>query len=146
MRVHEVARRVHAPVGPGQLGVCSQNLELPRRPDEEFALDAFLVGVLGAVEAAFGAQQLAFQIAQGGAGQTEEVLLGLGAFRRYLMRLQIRPGELGVVVEHLLEVGNQPAFVHAVAVKSAAELVVKAAQTHHAQGGERHAAPLWLGQ
>jgi hypothetical protein len=38
--------------------------------------------------------------------------------------------QLGVVVEHLLEVRNHPALVHAVAVKAAGQLVVDAAARH----------------
>ena len=44
--------------------------------------------------------------------------------------------QLGVVVEHLLEVRNDPALVHAVAMESAGELVVDAAARHLFQGGD----------
>ena len=46
------------------------------------------------------------------------------------MRLGVDPGELGVVVEHLLEMRDEPDGVRRVPMKPAAELVVDAAVRH----------------
>lgn len=43
-------------------------------------------------------------------------------------------GDLGLVVEHLLEVGHEPAGIDGVAMEAAAEVVVQAALDHVAQG------------
>ena len=51
---------------------------------------------------------------------------------------EVQAGEEGVVVEHLLEVGDQPALVHGVAGEAAADLVVDAAVGHGGQGAARH--------
>ena len=47
-------------------------------------------------------------------------------------RVDEEPGQLGVVVEHLLEVGHVPAAIGAVAMETAPNLVVNAAI------GDRH--------
>src|SRR6266849_3330493 len=46
--------------------------------------------------------------------------------------------EFGIVVGHFLEVGDEPAFVNGVAVKTAGELVVDAAAGHFLEGGFGH--------
>ncbi len=51
---------------------------------------------------------------------------------------EIDPGQLGVVVQHLLEMGDQPLVVDRVPGESAAELVVDAAVGHFAQGPSQH--------
>ncbi len=53
--------------------------------------------------------------------------------------MQIGAGQQRVVVQHLLEVGDDPARVHGVAREPAADLVVHAAAGHGAQGLEAHA-------
>ena len=55
-----------------------------------------------------------------------------------LERLQIGDGELALVVEHLLEVRDEPALVDRVAMEAAAELIVHAALGHLAQGQQHH--------
>ena len=52
--------------------------------------------------------------------------------------MQVGAGEEGVVVEHLLEVGDRPGRVDAVAREPAAQLVIDAAGRHRAQGLQRH--------
>ena len=44
--------------------------------------------------------------------------------------MQIVAQQLGIVVEHLLEVGNAPVLIDAVAVEAPGELVVDAASRH----------------
>ena len=51
-----------------------------------------------------------------------------------LKGLEIRAGELGLIVEHFFEVRHMPEFIHRVAVKSAAEVVVHAAVRHLVEG------------
>src|SRR5438132_1421771 len=55
-----------------------------------------------------------------------------------LVRLQIGDGQEGVVVEHLLEVGHQPALVGAVAGEASPQVVVDAAHRHAVQGVRGH--------
>ena len=52
--------------------------------------------------------------------------------------VQVRRGEDGVVVEHLLEVRDEPAVVHGVAVKATADDVVEAAGSHAVERGRDH--------
>ncbi len=52
--------------------------------------------------------------------------------------MQVGTGEQGVVVEHLLEMGDGPGGIDRIAVKAAAEDVVDASPGHRAQGAERH--------
>ena len=52
--------------------------------------------------------------------------------------MQIRGGEERVVVEHLLEVGDEPALVDRVAVEAAADEVVHAAGRHPVEGLRDH--------
>ena len=94
-------------------------------PHEELALHALAVGVLGGAEAAVGGRHLAQQI-------VAHALRRLAVFgaRRQLPRARVERGEQGVVVEHLLEVGDEPEGVGGVSVKAAAYLVVNPARRH----------------
>ena len=44
--------------------------------------------------------------------------------------MEVEAAEEGVIVEHLLKVGNEPVAVGGVAVEAAAKLVVHAAEGH----------------
>ena len=59
--------------------------------------------------------------------------------------MEVDPCELGVVVQHLLEVGHEPGRVGRVAVESAPQLVVDAAVGHCVQGPERHGQSTGIG-
>ncbi len=122
--------------------VVAQHLaQLGGRPDKEGALFAVRgirrgqrVGVLGREEAAGRVAHLADDIV--------ERLFGDAAIEwvaAVLERLDIDARQQRVVVEHLLEVRHQPLLVDAIAVESAAELVVHAALGHGAQGLLQHA-------
>ena len=103
--------------------------DLGGRPDEELALLALAVGVGGRVEAPVGVPHLPQQVV--------ERLLHDAAVPRIaggLEQLEVEPRDLGVVVEHLLEVRDQPARVDRVAMKPAADLVVDASVGHAAAG------------
>ena len=52
--------------------------------------------------------------------------------------VQVRGREERVVVEHLLEVGDEPELVHGVAVEAAADEVVHPARRHPVEGRARH--------
>ena len=110
------------------LGV-ERRSHLVRRPGEVRALALGGVGVLGAEEAAPRVPHLPEQVV--------ERLLGDGAvagLAQQLPRVQVAAGQLGVVVEHLLEVGDQPVAVGGVAVEAAAQVVVHAAGGHGVEG------------
>ena len=102
-------------------------------PDVELALLALGVGVERGVEAALGAAHLA--------ERPVERLLGHGPEQRVardLPAVQVRARQQRVVVEHLLEVGDEPVGVDRVAREAAADLVVHAARGHRAQRVGRH--------
>ena len=125
----------HAPVlegGAGRLGL-EQRLDLRPVPQEELALLPFRVRVLGRVEAAPGMGHLADDVVEGLLG--DAAVLGIP---RRLPGLEIEERQLGLVVEHLLEVGHEPDLVDRVAVESAAQLVVDAAPRHAGEGLADH--------
>ena len=99
----------------------------------EAALLALAVGVLGRGEPAPGEGEVGEQVVEGAAGYGGEA--GLPGDLR---RPGVEAGQQGVVVEHLLEVGHQPALVHGVAGEAAADLVVDAAVGHRGQGAVHH--------
>ena len=103
--------------------------DLRRGPDVEAALLALGVGVEGRVEAALGAAHLAQHPVQ---RLLADAAVALVAER--LPAVQVGAGEQGVVVEHLLEVGDEPVGVDRVAGEAAAELVVDAAGQHRVEG------------
>ena len=100
-----------------------------RGPRVELALDALAVGVQRGGEPALVGAQLA---------QHE-----VGGLRGHPLRHRAAPAgveaeQLGVVVEHLLEVRHHPAAVDGVAREAAAELVVHPATRHRLAGGVEH--------
>ena len=97
------------------------------------------VGVFGGEEAAVGVGQVAEDVLEDVAGdlRVEGVAGDLEGF-------EIGEGELGLIVEHFLEVGDEPVSVDGVAVEAAAELVVHAALGHFAQGEESHVEGFFL--
>ena len=104
-----------------------------RRPDVEAPLDPLRVGVERRVEAALGPAHLAQH-------PVERLLAGapVAPVAEPLPAVQVGAGEQRVVVEHLLEVGDEPDRVDRVAGEAAAELVVDAAGEHRV---ERRLAP-----
>ena len=95
------------------------------------------VGVLGRVEAAVGVAHVAEQVARSVCGHDLEVARLAGE----LPGVEVRADEQRVVVEHLLEVGDQPLPVDRVAGEAAADVVVDAAGGHgvEASGPRRRA-------
>ena len=92
------------------------------------ALDAVGVGVLRRREAAFGQAQVAQQV-------VERFLrdLAIALVPGHEPAVQVHGGEQRVVVEHLLEVRDEPLPVDGIAVKAAADEVVHAARGHRVQ-------------
>ena len=118
------------------LGIVAEQVgDLLDRPEEELAFDAFAVGVLGAVEAALFAEHLAFEV---GERLAHDALVLRVA--EELEGVQVDAGQLGVVVEHLLEVGHEPLDIDAVAGEATADLVVHAAAGHAPERAFEHGA------
>ena len=120
----EIARRRHVIVPRKKLAVLDAELahHLIVRPDIELALLAFGIGVERGGKRAVRARHLALEPFHRFAGALAiERLAGL------LVRERQKFEELGVVVEHLLEMRREPALVDRVAGKAAAEVVVDAA-------------------
>ena len=103
------------------------------RPDVELALDPLGVGVERRAEAALGPAHLGERPVERLAGHRPEQRLA-----RDLPAVQVGAREQGVVVEHLLEVGDEPVRVDRVAREAAADLVVHPARRHRAQRVGRH--------
>ena len=106
---------------------------LLERPGVGGPFDALRVGVLAGRERTVRQGQLARHVVQ-------RVLHDRPVARLAgeLPRVEVGAGELGVVVEHLLEVGHQPLPVGRVAREAAAQLVVDAAVGHGVQGAAHH--------
>ena len=88
---------------------------------------------MGRPEAAGGVAHLAQQVVERFSDDTP-VRLAAGD----LPGVQVGAGELGVVIEHLFEMGDQPAPVRRVAVEAATQLVVDATGRHPVQSPDRH--------
>ncbi len=91
------------------------------------------VRILGGIETAFGTGQVVRHIAENIAGHVRE-----GLVAGELVGREIGRGELGLIVEHLLEVGDVPLGIDRVAVEAAAQVIVHAARCHLPQGEEGH--------
>ena len=62
-----------------------------------------------------------------------EGLFGDAACRlvpRYLVKMQVKTREQGIVIEHLLEVWHQPVRIHRVTMETSAELVIDTSGGH----------------
>ena len=95
------------------------------------------VGVLGRVPPAVGVLQVAEHVVDRLAGH----LTPHHVVERQ-RRMRVHPGEQRLVVQHLLEVGHQPALVDRIAGEAAAEVVVDAAGCHRSEAGVDHRARL----
>ncbi len=125
----EVARLGDPVVGDDRIGAGAQHLaDLLRRPDVEAALLALGVGVERRVEAALRPPHLAQRPVERLVADPAVALVA-----EDLPAVQVGAGEQRVVVEHLLEVGDEPGGVDRVAGEAAAELVVDAAGRHRVE-------------
>ena len=107
--------------------------DLVGRPDVEPPLDALGVGVLGRVHASGRRGQVPAHVADDAVHHVEVV-----GPTGDLPAVEEGPHQAGLVVEHLLEVGDQPLGVGRVAGEPAAEMVVDAAGGHGVEGGDGH--------
>ena len=143
VRIEEVAGVRDAQVTAQQVAVrvAQHGPDLSGRPGERQALHAPRVRILRGEKPAVRGEHLAPQVRQRPARRPRE--------RRVpaeLVGAQQRAGQLGVVVQHLLEVRHPPRLVHAVAVETAAQLIVQAARQHAPQRVQRHQPPRGLRQ
>ena len=124
----------HAVRGGEEIGGVAQYLpDLGGAPGEGQALDPVGVGVLARGERAVLGRQLAQHVVEGGPGDVAVARVSGEA-----PGVDVDPGQLGVVVEHLLEVRHEPLGVGRVAVEPAAELVPHPAIRHRVQRASRH--------
>jgi hypothetical protein len=111
----------------------ADRLGLFGRPRMREPLDAVCVGILRGRETALGQRELAQHVLDG--------LLDDPAVARSLgddPRMEIGGGEDGVVVQHLLEVRDEPAGVDGVTVEASSHDVVEAAGGHPVEGRGDH--------
>ena len=137
LRALEVAALGHPEVLDRLLAqlVAEDLAHLVERPHRELALDALGVGVERGGEGALLLAQLGERpVERLAADALEQRLAG------DLPGVQVGAREQGVVVEHLLEVRDEPEAVDGVAGEAAADLVVHAAARHPAQRVQRHLA------
>ena len=113
--------------------VTQEFVDLVGGPHVEDALFPLRVGVAGRIEAAVRVTEVL--------GDVVECLFQDGA---EVVRsgqtpcVEVRTGEQRVVVQHLLEVGHEPAFVDRVPVETPAEVIPHAARGHPAQRVHHH--------
>ena len=107
--------------------------DLFRPPNVELALFSFAVGIFGTVKAAAAIGHVAKYVVE---DLFRHPAIEIVAGR--LPRLEVDLGEKCVVVEHLLEVRNEPVGVDRVAVKAPADLVAHSAVCHPVQRDRGH--------
>ena len=98
------------------------------RPYVEFAFFAFAVGILGRIETAIGRGHVPHHI-------SENLTRGhfVFGFMRRLECLRVCHRQHGLVVEHLLEMRQQPLLIGRVAMESETDMVVHPAHAHSGQ-------------
>ena len=118
---------------PLRMRLAERLLDLLRGPRVGETLDAVRVRVLRRGEASFRKPEVASHVVEGLLRH-----LPVPLFPGDEPGVEVRGREEGVVVEHLLEVRDEPGFVHGVAVEPAAEDVVHAARGHSVEGRPHH--------
>ncbi len=113
--------------------------DLFRRPDEELPLHAFRVGVGGRVDAALRRRHLAQDVVERLHRHAPQAFIAGD-----LVALQVSLGEQRVVVQHLLEVRDQPLAIGGITAEAAADVVVHAAPGHRVQCLRDHLEGLWI--
>ncbi len=91
------------------------------------------VGILRGEKGPLGVTQIAKNVVQGVAGQPAITFVSRG-----LPCLKIVACDLCLIVEHFLEMGDEPAFVDRVAMKASADVIVNATTRHALQRLRRH--------
>ncbi len=121
-----------------RVGSVTQDFfDLLARPEIEFPFDAFTIGIFRRVKPAVGARHVAQYVVTGPPRNVR-----INRVARDLVRVHVTGNQLRLVVEHLLEVRHQPAFIDAVPMESTAELVEHPALAHRPQRVQRHVARL----
>ena len=131
-----VAARCDIVIGtdsPHILFVRKHRANFLRRPDEEFPLHPFGVGIGCGIEPALGRRHFLQNIVEGFTGHATVVLIS-----GHLKRFDIDARQQGVVVQHLLEMRHQPPFVGRIAREAAPDLIVDPAGRHGIQRGTDH--------
>ena len=110
-------------------------------PDVEFAFDAFTVCIFGAVEGPRFVGQVMQNVVQrfAGDGFVKRV-------PRELKHIDVADSQQRVVVKHFLEVRNQPAFIDAIASKTATEVIVDSSPSHFLQVQADHRLQCFFGR
>ena len=119
--------------GLGHSGVVTAHgSELVEGPHVERALHSLGIGILRREEPAIGVAEVPQHVLDGLRGDLAPPLVS-----QHPPPVEVDPGEECVVVEHLLEVGDQPPGVHRVAGEATAQVVVHASGGHGVErGGE----------
>jgi len=135
--VLEVPRRGHAIAVFEQCRVVlsQHGADLLFGPDVEAPLLAFAVGVLGGIERAVRAREIARDV-------REHVTRGRGVLGAAGdgVALEVGVRDLRLVVQHLLEMRHEPLAIRRIAVESAAELIADPARSHRVELRFRHRA------
>src|SRR5438270_13099899 len=118
---------------PLTLLITERRLQLRRCPDVKLALLAFAVGVEAGIKAARFRQHFPTNKIEGCFNHAPEI-----AVFGELPAVEVGPRQQRVVVQHLLEMRDEPVLIDAVAMKAATELVVHAAGGHRPQGVYAH--------
>ena len=109
--------------------------EQPRQfslgPAVEFPFLTFAVGILGRIKPAVRVGHVVGHIAQNVPGN-----VGMPGLAGNQERLEVEDGQLGVVVEHLLEVRHEPPFIDAVSGETTAQVISDASGGHVVTGRE----------
>ncbi len=112
-----------------QRRVVTEHLgDLGRSPGERQPFDAFGVGILACGERTVGGAQLAEHVVER-PGRDRAIPRVTGE----CPRVRVRARELRIVVEHLLEVRDEPLGVGRVAVEATAQLVMETAVGHRVE-------------
>ena len=108
-------------------------LDFPLGPDIELPFLSLTVGIFRRVERALRGSHVSQDIGKDLLGHR-----GVPLFSRGLVGFKIGNGQHGLVIEHLLEVGNQPAGVRGIAVKPETHVIIDASARHGVQGRFHH--------
>ena len=113
--------------------VLEDGLDLCRRPDEKLSFDSFRIRIRCGIESS------------GKVGHLPENIiehfrrdLAIGGLFRDLIGFQVGPCQEGIVVEHLLEMGDQPALVGGVPCEPATDMIVDPPVRHRIERARDH--------
>src|SRR5262249_31652785 len=109
--------------------LAENGFDLGGGPNKKLPLPACPVGVLAGEKTTGGICRFAFYILKRLDGNArEKIVVG------YLIEVEIDADELGVVIQHFLEMRHEPDRIDGVAMKAAAELIEDASFSHFPSG------------